>query len=58
MLPRGRIPIFYHERYPPELHLFLLSTPSMPAPQEFIKYIDDKADAFIQRLSDAVAIPR
>jgi Cys-Gly metallodipeptidase DUG1 len=30
----------------------------MPAPQEFIKYIDDKADAFIQRLSEAVAIPR
>ncbi|TFK32085.1 hypothetical protein BDQ12DRAFT_617664 [Crucibulum laeve] len=29
----------------------------MPAPAEFIKFIDSNADAFIQRLSDAVAIP-
>lgn len=30
---------------------------TMAAPVEFSKYIDDKADAFIQRLADAVAIP-
>ncbi|EAU84106.1 hypothetical protein CC1G_06968 [Coprinopsis cinerea okayama7 len=29
----------------------------MAAPAEFLQYIDDKADAFIQRLADAVAIP-
>jgi hypothetical protein len=30
----------------------------MPAPPEFIQFIDNNADAFIKRLSDAVAIPR
>lgn len=30
----------------------------MPAPLEFINFIDDNADVFIKRLSDAVAIPR
>ena len=29
----------------------------MAAPKEFLEYIDTKADAFIQRLADAVAIP-
>ncbi|KAG6835510.1 hypothetical protein H0H93_000694 [Arthromyces matolae] len=29
----------------------------MPAPAAFLQYVDDNADAFIQRLSDAVAIP-
>jgi len=29
----------------------------MAAPAEFLKYIDDKAEDFIQRLADAVAIP-
>lgn len=29
----------------------------MPAPLEFINFIDDNADVFIKRLSDAVAIP-
>jgi Cys-Gly metallodipeptidase DUG1 len=29
----------------------------MPAPAEFLKYIDDNADGFIKRLVDAVAIP-
>ncbi|KAG7095694.1 hypothetical protein E1B28_006408 [Marasmius oreades] len=28
----------------------------MPAPKEFLEYVDNKADLFIQRLSDAVAI--
>ena len=31
--------------------------PSMPAPVEFLNYIDSNADAFIKRLADAVAIP-
>lgn len=31
--------------------------PSMPAPAEFLSYIDSNADAFIKRLADAVAIP-
>ena len=30
----------------------------MPAPPEFINYIDANAPKFIQRLADAVAIPR
>lgn len=30
---------------------------TMAAPSEFLQYIDDKADAFIQRLADAVGIP-
>ncbi|KAF8895856.1 hypothetical protein CPB84DRAFT_1848192 [Gymnopilus junonius] len=29
----------------------------MPAPAEFLKYIDNNADKFIKRLADAVAIP-
>jgi Cys-Gly metallodipeptidase DUG1 len=29
----------------------------MAAPAEFLQYIDTNADAFIQRLADAVAIP-
>ncbi|KDR77094.1 hypothetical protein GALMADRAFT_66148 [Galerina marginata CBS 339.88] len=29
----------------------------MPAPAEFLKYIDNNTDAFIKRLADAVAIP-
>ncbi|KAF8065059.1 hypothetical protein FPV67DRAFT_1695822 [Lyophyllum atratum] len=29
----------------------------MPAPTEFLDFVDTNADAFIQRLSDAVAIP-
>lgn len=29
----------------------------MPAPASFIKYVDDNADAFIQRLAEAVRIP-
>ncbi|KJA23862.1 hypothetical protein HYPSUDRAFT_39388 [Hypholoma sublateritium FD-334 SS-4] len=29
----------------------------MPAPTQFLSYIDSHADAFIQRLADAVAIP-
>ena len=29
----------------------------MAAPTEFLQYIDSKADAFIQRLADAVQIP-
>ncbi|KAF8869810.1 glutamate carboxypeptidase [Infundibulicybe gibba] len=29
----------------------------MPAPPEFLKFIDDNADAFIRRLGEAVAIP-
>ncbi|KAG5335580.1 hypothetical protein C0989_000969, partial [Termitomyces sp. Mn162] len=29
----------------------------MPAPSEFLQFIDSNADGFIQRLSDAVAIP-
>ncbi|KAF9045441.1 hypothetical protein BJ165DRAFT_1477418 [Panaeolus papilionaceus] len=29
----------------------------MPAPQEFLNYIDSNAESFIKRLSDAVAIP-
>ncbi|KAF7440176.1 hypothetical protein PC9H_000520 [Pleurotus ostreatus] len=29
----------------------------MPAPTEFLQFVDQNADAFIQRLSDAVAIP-
>ncbi|KAF8960946.1 glutamate carboxypeptidase [Flammula alnicola] len=29
----------------------------MPAPTEFLNYIDSKADVFIKRLADAVAIP-
>ncbi|KAF9453338.1 glutamate carboxypeptidase [Macrolepiota fuliginosa MF-IS2] len=29
----------------------------MPAPPEFLKYVDDNANNFIQRLADAVAIP-
>lgn len=31
---------------------------TMPAPTEFLQFVDQNADAFIQRLSDAVAIPR
>jgi len=30
----------------------------MPAPSQFIDFVDRNADAFIQRLADAVAIPR
>ncbi len=30
----------------------------MPAPPEFLKFIDDNAEAFIKRLAEAVAIPR
>lgn len=30
---------------------------NMPAPTQFLSYIDSHADAFIQRLADAVAIP-
>jgi hypothetical protein len=30
----------------------------MPAPPQFLEIIDQKADIFIQRLADAVAIPR
>jgi len=30
----------------------------MPAPQQFLQYIDDNADSFIKRLGEAVAIPR
>jgi Cys-Gly metallodipeptidase DUG1 len=30
----------------------------MAAPSEFLNYVDDNADRFIQRLADAVAIPR
>ena len=29
----------------------------MPAPAEFLKYVDSNADVFIQRLAEAVAIP-
>ncbi|KAJ7594376.1 hypothetical protein C8J56DRAFT_435860 [Mycena floridula] len=29
----------------------------MPAPKEFLKFVNDNADAFVKRLSDAVAIP-
>ena len=29
----------------------------MPAPAEFLKYIDGNANAFIKRLAEAVAIP-
>lgn len=31
---------------------------NMPVPQEFLKYVDDNAEAFVQRLADAVEIPR
>jgi len=30
----------------------------MPAPPEFINFVDNNANAFIKRLGDAVAIPR
>jgi len=30
----------------------------MPAPAEFLEYVDSKADSFIQRLKTAVEIPR
>lgn len=30
----------------------------MPAPREFLDFVDANADAFIKRLGDAVAIPR
>jgi hypothetical protein len=30
----------------------------MPAPDIFLKYVDENADHFIKRLADAVAIPR
>lgn len=30
----------------------------MPAPPEFIEYVDTNADSFIQRLKTAVEIPR
>lgn len=29
----------------------------MPAPVEFLKFVDANADAFIKRLAEAVAIP-
>lgn len=32
--------------------------PDMPAPGNFIEFIDKNADGFIQRLANAVAIPR
>src|ERR1700722_11257156 len=31
---------------------------TMPAPSKFLEYINNNADSFIQRLADAVAIPR
>lgn len=30
----------------------------MPAPQQFLEFIDANANNFIKRLADAVAIPR
>lgn len=30
----------------------------MPAPSDFLQYVDDHADDFIKRLADAVAIER
>jgi hypothetical protein len=30
----------------------------MPAPATFLGYVDENADKFIQRLAEAVAIPR
>ena len=30
----------------------------MPAPREFVDFVDKNADAFIKRLAEAVAIPR
>jgi hypothetical protein len=40
------------------LPLFLEQQRTMPAPATFLGYIDENADRFIQRLADAVAIPR
>lgn len=34
------------------------SAVAMPAPDNFISFIDEHADDFIQRLKEAVAIPR
>lgn len=45
----------------PKLWLFFFGSPltiTMATPTEFLKFVDENADAFIQRLADAVAIPR
>lgn len=33
-------------------------TSKMPAPSQFLEYVDSNANKFIKRLADAVAIPR